>query len=630
MRCKPYSEARRKQYVQLGADELVRIAGRLGDAHLKELSKYLPPGKLTGFRKGHRLVVMSQIKRLSAELSKDLHSDKKWKSAEILFVKWVCHVPKPHSRLPSLDELLNEFDNEADFNGDEEHVEPNSELDLECFRYLARKSDEFLIDRETIQDFYKLGYFLSDPRIEELIQRCRPLREIINAVEMEERLCSLEDRLDPMEDHTNDVLELVSDREKELQALSERLATSQQNIENLNNRLNSLKQSDSNTSAQVLDLKSSTAERLKRLEDQQQSILQTVTSLEERLKEVTACPVVAPEEREVAEARETPEGQAEPASTKPCYPNEGLFLDELKHQLWSGSAPAASEPKIGVLYSTLFTFPFMVCSTNGLADAISAAISGKSGTAKFVTESGWFQPEWKPELKEAHPEYHKILKQQGGIGTPEDFLVIEFVDYDRCFPELYLFSSLRIVSGRVHSNGSLSPILFVGVPCQDDVHVKVSAEFLRYSFDLSFLLEGTSVTDAAREESICRYPTDLANQNILGRIEKGWEEGGKLFEVVRQSLKDFGKAAHFCNEKLSRRWLALSGDLISSEQALLFLACGHIVPIMKREGIVQERIEKFLLSLGADLDFIRALSRKQNTSQEDETLVVEPKQERRA
>src|SRR5207248_2268165 len=77
-----------------------------------------------------------------------------------------------------LNSVLNEFDNSDDFAESGEALPPNSDLDIACFEFLARESNAARISRDEILTFYEFGYFLPDPRIDEIIQRARTSSDV--------------------------------------------------------------------------------------------------------------------------------------------------------------------------------------------------------------------------------------------------------------------------------------------------------------------------------------------------------------------------------------------------------------------------------------------------------------------
>ena len=78
-----------------------------------------------------------------------------------------------------LDNTLTAFDNRADFDENHKCMEPpNSELDIECFKFLLEASRNSTIHQEIVNRFYEYGYFNEDERIQNLINQVPSYEEI--------------------------------------------------------------------------------------------------------------------------------------------------------------------------------------------------------------------------------------------------------------------------------------------------------------------------------------------------------------------------------------------------------------------------------------------------------------------
>ena len=192
MEGKPYPEAKRRILIKLSTadfikflEEVTNLEGRLF------IQNQLLQRRVPGFRDGRApftRTVPHLITKLKSEQELTNPDSPIWNSFANVWRYWV----KSH---PELDNTLTAFDNRADF--DENHnciTPPNSELDIECFKFLLEASHNTLIHREMIRCFYEYGYFNEDERIQNLINQV-PSRE---GIELREQLAVLPGKVDEL------------------------------------------------------------------------------------------------------------------------------------------------------------------------------------------------------------------------------------------------------------------------------------------------------------------------------------------------------------------------------------------------------------------------------------------------
>ena len=214
MQAKPYPEAKRRILTERSVDDFVtflkEVTDQTGNQFIREK---LLQSQVPGFRPGRaplRRTVPILIAKLKSEHELTNCDSPIWDSLTNAWMYWV----KSH---PELDDALTAFDNGADFDDDPKCImPPNSELDIECFKFLLESSHDTPIHQEMIRRFYEYGYFNEDERIQNLVNQLLSCEEI----ERRERLEMLPDRVDKL-----------------FQAINEL----SQNVENLDSRVSAVK-----------------------------------------------------------------------------------------------------------------------------------------------------------------------------------------------------------------------------------------------------------------------------------------------------------------------------------------------------------------------------------------------------
>lgn len=192
MEGKPYPEAKRRILIELGPADFIQFLEEVTDLEGKLfIRNQLLQRRVPGFRDGRApfiRTVPQLITKLKSEQELTNPDSVAWNSFSDTWMYWV----KSHQEL---DNTLTAFNNGGDF--DENHNcinPPNSELDIECFKFLLEASQNTAIHQEVVNRFYEYGYFNEDERIQNLINQMPSCEEI----EQREQLAGLPDKVDEL------------------------------------------------------------------------------------------------------------------------------------------------------------------------------------------------------------------------------------------------------------------------------------------------------------------------------------------------------------------------------------------------------------------------------------------------
>ena len=199
MRPKPYPDSK-KTYLRERPSELLGLLLSLPLKQQQEAARLLPP--VDGFRTGQALELHERLKRFFARIRR--WSDSDWAKFQTMWGIWIRSNT-------GLSNILLGIDNSSDF-ADDAPTPPNSALDINCFEKLVQASAEGKVSRETIDSFYRFGYFVEDERIEKLIRLARS--------EVELRL--------PLELHG--LKDRISQTERAVESLTGRLESQARNL----------------------------------------------------------------------------------------------------------------------------------------------------------------------------------------------------------------------------------------------------------------------------------------------------------------------------------------------------------------------------------------------------------------
>jgi len=140
---------------------------------LNLLGKILPSKKVPGFRPDSVEGIRRRLKMLLQQAIESEESPMTQRARgclQAILEKWV------HSH-PILQQLLEKYNNDADFPEGGEFLLPNTPLDIACFNYLAQASQSHQLPRSLIQRFYEFGYFNQDATIELIIKNIPEIPE---------------------------------------------------------------------------------------------------------------------------------------------------------------------------------------------------------------------------------------------------------------------------------------------------------------------------------------------------------------------------------------------------------------------------------------------------------------------
>lgn len=189
MEGKLYPEAKRRILIELGTVDFIKFLDEVTDQEGKFfIQNQLLQRRVPGFRDGRAPLtrtVPQLITKLKSEQELTNPDSVVWNSFADIWMYWV----KSHKEL---DNALTAFDNGEDF--DEKHncvKPPNSELDIECFKFLLTASRNTAIHQEVVNRFYEYGYFNEDERIQNLINQVPSCAEI----KQREQLTGLPDQV---------------------------------------------------------------------------------------------------------------------------------------------------------------------------------------------------------------------------------------------------------------------------------------------------------------------------------------------------------------------------------------------------------------------------------------------------
>lgn len=265
-----------------------------------ERARLLPP--TPGFRQNSAKGVEESLRRFIHDLRapSGLAHEKALSLWPRLWRSWVIAHAK-------LNEVLEEFDNSADFTEVEGGAPPNTNLDISCFEFLLQASRAGRIDREEISAFYDFGYFLPEDRIERLIAETRPESDIALLQRLEslpETVTELRGQIQRLVGEVavdaSQVTKLRSDLTKQAHALQDLGAAATSVANGLEVRIATLEadKTHAHFRAELQGLNrtlqganttiKALGERLQRLETASQDNVHSIKALSDRLTELTA------------------------------------------------------------------------------------------------------------------------------------------------------------------------------------------------------------------------------------------------------------------------------------------------------------------------------------------------------
>ena len=269
MHAKPYPEAKRRILIERDVGDFVAFLNEVTDSQGKTfIRNQLLQRSVNGFQPGHappNITVPILISKLRREQELTNPDSPIW---DMFNNAWRCWV----SSHQELNDILLEFDNNADFDENQQSiVPPNSELDRQCFVVLLEASRNNQINQETIRRFYEYGHFNEDEQIEELIDSALPKEEI----ERKQQIEQLPEHVERLHQEIEELRTQISNLDpiSELQQeLDQRIAEVQQSFENqlaqinVSENVSQLKQLIESLKSQIGEVDTSLKTRLDKLE----------------------------------------------------------------------------------------------------------------------------------------------------------------------------------------------------------------------------------------------------------------------------------------------------------------------------------------------------------------------------
>ena len=446
MEIKSYPVEKRRILAELakqkGSESLIFFDEIIGTKRKQNLSRILPPLKKGGFRKLEmRLKEQTRlfVQKLTREKEIERPSSSDWNTFGKIWVSWVQSKPE-------LNNILLEFDNEADF--DENHrciVPPNSELDRECFKVLQDASHNHQINRETIRRFYQYGYFIEDKQIEDLIDNALSEKEI----EHNKRLSELPDKVDELSQVIVDLESRVSVVEsanelkqaldKQITDLSKSLGA---DIEKLNQQIAEVPKSINKRISKIESSFIKTSELSKRvnpLKSQLSKLKKSVNALEDK-RQTTESPRIA------YQAIEIGKNAASLVKNKKKQKNEKDYLQEFRIRLWLlGITEFIDSSEAKAIHVALKAFSVIEIPDPRIIDAWKAACGNNLHTTTLDVGMGWLDTQdWFPSYFSVRcfGEEMRLMDLDTSVremfNSGNQLWAIDMRNCDRSYPESYL------------------------------------------------------------------------------------------------------------------------------------------------------------------------------------------------
>lgn len=604
MKFKPFSIERRKEFLSLSIDDVFRLFKRL-NSHGQELvrTNLLPPAKKAGFRPHTDEAVKERIRRWKTYLSETVESGDKWHTVELFASGWVEFLPPVKKGLPRLKEILDGFDNAADFPEGADPIPANSPLDIKCFEWLREASRKNELDQATINDFYLVGHFRRDQAIEQIITTCNT----------SEQLQEYRNLLVDVEDIKEKVEELESSRsqlETDLITQTERISVIEGISSASETRLNKLDASSDENKRQwerqelrLNGLKDELKSQESRLADHIKRISQkpalTADGLEALVAQVTeriGSTLVTPPKATSSVER------PKPAQSCPAYPNESMFVEELSHRLEAAGLVAKGQSTSAKLfYAALLTSPAVVSSLSGLESVVIAAINPQEDVFDVTVESNWMEPRWHDMLELVRPELARYLSSQGRTSEERSTSIplLAFRDFDRCFPEAYLLSLLRLLESKVSSGSNTGTLLVLATRCQDSIRVVPGASVYELCSDLDFIFLQKPPSRASDDHrALCHVTGEQWREWRTARLARAVSQEAEL-EALCDKLEHETQRPLPSMRRGALRFLRVAATLLDSKLCLEATIAARVIPsasILGAADVLSEALSPSLLS----------------------------------
>ena len=613
MNPKRFSVERRRELQSIQLEDLHSVFDRLDTKSRKKLQLLISKKAVPGFRRNTPKAYAAKLRQLQNNLRRGSQQH-----LELIFLTWVAHVPPCCDGLPTLNELLTDFDNDVDFPGNVE-APPNSQRDIECFHYLAAKSQELLIDQKTVQQFYEIGYFLRSAEIEKQIALCvaAPLvalgrartnesaendslhqklkllaGQIRDIGQQNEKLVT---RLDQVEENSGvnradaRALEISL---SEVQVTLGEVKLVSKHVSTLQEDLALLRSATASAEEQLVELTNSFSEAREQSSsigaDEDVVSGREMTNSVDEASSPTLKPTIAqqpsPSWEQLglgsADGDESP--LSAPSSDKAiAYPSAKLFVDILKGYLHENQVPEGEVVAPALVATWLAGQPAILSHPDAVQSVVNAAGEDVQLHSQIVA-SDWFAPTWYTSLDSLEESIWR-----GAMSAPLGLFLFE--DFDRALPETYLLGSLRVPTFR-----SRSKALVLCSRCCDSANVPCSTEVLANFSDLDVLLpdskQSVVITEFVSPYSIpaSTWAAWRENRGPLSENEKA--DILQVSEVLCQA--GFQRARDWCRD--AAEILACAKLFVQPEIALGIVVATKAIPVLSSLGKSPNRLETWL------------------------------------
>ena len=594
MYMKPYPEEKRKMLVERSindVDDFVVFFEGIKGREASSLQRMVTPPK--GFRKNKKLKSKTRhflfkqfISKLKGQRETSNPNPVVWDQFEQIFRWWV----KSQSELFK---IIEDFKNDADFDeeGKECIADPNSELDVKCFKTLLEANQDHQINQETIRRFYQYGYFLKDRQIEDLIDNALTQKEIVHKQRLEElpdkfaelsqTIADLESRVSAVESANElkqeldkRISELSESFEESLQKLNQQIAEVSKPINGRISKIESNFIKTSELSKQVNPLKSQLSELKK-----------SVNTLEDRFQ-TTESPRIA------CQAVEIGKKAASLVKDRKKQKNEKSYLEEFGIPLWRlGITESIDSSEVKAVHVALKAFSVIETSDPRIIDAWNSACGNILHVTTIDVGMGWLDSQdWFPDFFSEICFGEQLRQMDLDISIEEminagNFLwAIHLSNCDRSYPECYLPRFLKWLGKR-------------------KVYIKV--------FLTRCLGENCCNTNYEVYNQVGQLPKPTKKQSIKpislpvskAIVDKsGWEHwcqpaDKKLYQTEIQFLDKLGLEI----EKIPlsilqdiQSYLLLSHQILDADKALDWALYLRLYPWLARRSEIEDRLFNFI------------------------------------
>lgn len=449
---KPYPEEKRKILVERSVndiDDFVVFLEGVKGTEASLLQNIVTPPK--GFSKNRKLkpnirrsLFQQFISKLRGTEEGPSSNSVVWHQFEKIFGWWV-------KSQPDLFKIIKDFKNDADFEKESKKiVDPNSELDIRCFKVLLEANRNHQINKETIRHFYEYGYFVKDEKIEDLINHALTKKEI----DHNKRLSELPDKVDELFQTIADFESRISDVESanelkqalnaQLAELSESLEKSLQKlnrrISELDNELNKGLTKTKSNSTQMGKLSKEVNSIKSRFSDLKKS----VNSLENK-RQTTESPRIAHQAVQIGKKASSL------VKNRKRQKNEDNYLEEFGIPLWLlGITEPQDSSKAKAIHVALKAFSVIEITDPRIIDAWKTACGNNLQVTTLDVGMGWLDTQdWFPSYfsVKCFGEEMRLIDLDSSVGemfnSGNQLWAIDIRNCDRSYPESYLPDFLR-------------------------------------------------------------------------------------------------------------------------------------------------------------------------------------------